>query len=191
MISSYPTLANALFGAFKLTKNADIDKYRYFGYGIGFDEKGYYSHPSGGTGRNVITFRANMSSCVHVENNGKDIIILGKVPIQELGEHSLSVEKMYSINFTKINIKCFLSFHYNGANSYLFVNSTETYKLKAKDSEIVPNNLCLGNVSKDFSAINMKKTVFNGHIYDFSVNYDATDIDVILDIHKYLMKKMT
>ena len=70
-IDSYPTLANALFGAFKLTKNADIDKYRYFGYGIGFDRKGFYSHPSDGTGRNGIIFGGDMSSSVHVDNKGK------------------------------------------------------------------------------------------------------------------------
>ena len=61
--------------------------------------------------------------------------------------------------------------------------------LQQKDSEIVPNNLCLGNVSKDFSASNMKKTGFNGHIYDFSVDYDAIDVDDILEIPKYLIKK--
>ena len=54
---------------------------------------------------------------------------------------------------------------------------------------IVSNNLCSGNVSKDFSASNMKKTGFNGHIYEFSVDYDLTDVDDIKDIHKYLMKK--
>ena len=52
-IDNYPTLTNTLFGAVKLTKKADIDKYRYSGYGIGFDRKGFYSHPSGGTGKNV------------------------------------------------------------------------------------------------------------------------------------------
>ena len=79
--------------------------------------------------------------------------------------------------------------HYNGANSYLFVNGTEIYKFKAKDSEIVASPLCLGNISKDWSTDNMKKTGFNGYIYDFSVGYDATDVDDIKDIHKYLMKK--
>ena len=80
--------------------------------------------------------------------------------------------------------------HYNGANSYLFVNGTEIYKFKAKDSEIVPIPLCLGNISKDWSLDNMKKkTGFNGYFYDFNVDYDATDVDVILDIQKYLMKK--
>ena len=82
-----------------------------------------------------------------------------------------------------------LKLAYNGANSYLFVNGTEIHKFTAKYSEIVPNNLCLGNVSKDFSASNMKKTGFNGYIYDFSVDYDSIDVDDIKNIHKYLMKK--
>ena len=128
------------------------------------------------------------SSSVHV-NKGKDILILGKAPTQGLGKHSLSAEKIYSINFTRINTKFCLSLHYHGAKSYLFVNGTEIHKFKAKDPEIVPNNLFLGNASKDFSASNMKKTEFNGHICDFSVDYDA--INNISDIHKYLMKKMT
>ena len=79
--------------------------------------------------------------------------------------------------------------HYNGANSYLFVNGDGIYSLKAKYSEIVPTPLCLGNVSKDWSVDNMKKTGFNGYVYDFSVDYDAIAVDDILDIHKYLMKK--
>ena len=54
---------------------------------------------------------------------------------------------------------------------------------------IVPNNLYLGNVSKDFSASNMKKTGFNSYIFDFSVDYNSTDVDDIKDLHKYLMKK--
>ena len=66
---------------------------------------------------------------------------------------------MYLINFTKANTKFYLSLHYNGANSYLFSNGTETYKFNAKDSETVPNHLCLGNVSKDFSASNIKNWV--------------------------------
>ena len=96
---------------------------------------------------------------------------------------------MHFINFTKVNTKFCLSLHYNGANSYLFVNGKEIYKFTAKDSMIVPNNLCLGIVSKDFSASNMKKTIFNGYIYDFSVAYDSITVDDILEIHKNLMKK--
>ena len=67
--------------------------------------------------------------------------------------------------------------HYNGAKSYLFVNGIEIHKFTVNDSEIVPNNLCLGNISKDFSASNMKKTGFNGYIYDFSVDYDSIDVE--------------
>ena len=64
---------------------------------------------------------------------------------------------MNSINFIEKNKKFCLSLHYNGANSYLFVNGTEIYKIKAKDSEIVAKPLCLGNTSKDWSTNNMKK----------------------------------
>ena len=69
------------------------------------------------------------------------------------------------------------------------MNGTEIYKFKAKYSEIVATQLCLENISKDWWADNMKKTVFNGYVCDFSVDYDATDVDNIKDIHKYLMKK--
>ena len=78
-------------------------------------------------------------------------------PTQGL-EHTLIAEKMYSINFT-VTTKEIL--HYNEANSCLFVNGTEIYKFKAKDSEIVASLLCLGNISKDWSTDNMKNTGFN------------------------------
>ena len=82
-----------------------------------------------------------------------------------------------------------MSLHYNGANSCLFVNGTEIYKFKAKDSEIVASSLCLGNLSNDWWTDNMKKkTGFNGYVYDFSVDYDAADVDDIKDIHQYLKK---
>ena len=79
--------------------------------------------------------------------------------------------------------------HYNGANSYLFVNGTEIIKFKAKDSEITPCPLCLGNISKDWSVDNMKKTGLKGCYYDFSVDYDAIAVSDILDIPKYLIEK--
>ena len=79
--------------------------------------------------------------------------------------------------------------HYNGANSYLFVNCTEIYKFKAKDSEIVATPLCLANIWKDWSVDKTKKTGLNGYVHDFSFDYDAVAVDEILDIHKHLMKK--
>ena len=101
----------------------------------------------------------------------------------------LSAEKFYSINFTKKNTQFCLSLHYNGANSCLFVNGTEIIKFKAKDSEILAYSLCLGNISKDWTNDNMKKTGFNGYIYEFSTDYNGIAVSDILDIHKYLMKK--
>ena len=71
----------------------------------------------------------------------------------------------------------------------MFVNGVEIIKFKVKDSEIIPNVLCLGNVSKDFSTSNMKKTGLYGTVYDFSVDYGAVLVDNILNIHKYLIKK--
>ena len=82
-----------------MTKNADFDKYGYSGYGIGFDRKSAFSFPGTGFGQNVLLFGADMSSSAHIDNQKKDILVLGKGPIQGL-EHTLTAEKMYSINFT-------------------------------------------------------------------------------------------
>ena len=80
---------------------------------------------------------------------------------------------MDSIDFTKERTKFCLSLHYNGANSYLFVKGKEIYKFTAKDSEIIPYERCLGNISKDWSVDNLKKTGLKGYAYDFSVDYDS------------------
>ena len=97
--SSDPTLENCLFGAVTLTKNTDTDQYGYSVYGIGFDRKSSFSFPGTGLGRNVIIFGVDMSSSTKIDNKKKDILILGKGPTQGL-EHTLTAEKMCSINFT-------------------------------------------------------------------------------------------
>ena len=129
-----------------------------------------------------------MSFFAHIDNKKKDIIVLGKEPTQGL-EHTLSAQKIYTINFTVTKKKLFLSLYYNAANSYLFVNGTEIYKCKVKDSEIVVSLLCFRKISKDWSTVIMKKPGFHGYVYDFSVDHDATDVDDIKDIHKCLIKK--
>ena len=88
-----------LFGAVILVKNADIDKYKYSGYGIGFDRDGIFS-VGNGFGKNVITFGVDMSSSVHVDKKKNDILILGEGPTQGLDYTTLTAEKKYSINFT-------------------------------------------------------------------------------------------
>ena len=178
------------FGAVKITKNSDTDKNKYFGYGIEFDGKGVFSHPTGSFGNNARIFGVDTSSSVQIDNK-KDILIPGKGPTQGLGEHSLTAEKMYLVNFSATKRRFCLSLHFNGANS-LFVNGFEVIKFKAKDSEIIPNLLYLGNLSKDFSASNMKKkTGLYGTGYDFSADYGAISVDGILSIHKYLIKNTT
>ena len=80
--NSDPALKNCLFGAVTLTKNADIEKYGYSGYGIGFDRRSSFSFPGGGFGQNVLIFGADMSSSIHIDNKKKDILVLGKGPTQ-------------------------------------------------------------------------------------------------------------
>ena len=118
----------------------------------------------------------------------KDILVLGKGPTQGL-EQTVTAKKMDSINFTTTNKNFCLTLHYNGANSYLFVNGAEIYKFKAKDSEILVGPICLGNISKDRSVDYMKRTGFTVYVYDFSFDYDPIAVHNIKDIHKYLLKK--
>ena len=97
---------------------------------------------------------------------------------------------MYTINFTKPNKKFVLSLHYNGDNSYLFVNGVEQLKFKTNANEIQKNLLCLGNLSSDWSMTNSTKTGLHGDDYDFSVDYvPVKSVRTIYDIHRYLMKK--
>ena len=130
-----------------MTKNTDIDKYGYSGYRTGFDRRTSFSFPGGGFGQKVFLFGVDMSFSAHNDNKKKAILVLGIGPTQGL-EHTLTAEKMYLINFTVRKKKFYLSLHYNGANSYLFVNGTETCKFKAKDSEIAASLLCLGKSQK-------------------------------------------
>ena len=82
-----------------------------------------------------MIFGVDMSSSTKIDNKKKEILILGKGPTQGLGEHSLSDEKIYSFNFTKVNTKFCLNLHHNGAKSYLFANGTEIHKFTVKDSK--------------------------------------------------------
>ena len=171
-----------------MTKNVDIEKYGYSGYAIGFDRRSSFSFPGSGFGQNVLVFGVDMSSSYHIDSKEKNILVLGKGSTQGL-EHTLTAEKMHSINFTVTNKKICLSLHYNRTNSYLSVNGTEIYKFKAKDSEILVGPIYLGNISKDCLVDNMKRTGFTGYVYDFSVDYEAIAVVDIKNNHKYLMKK--
>ena len=99
-----------------------------------------------------------MNSSVHVDNKNKDVLILVEEPTLGLDDTTLTAEAIYPINFTQANKGFVLSLHYNGSNSFLFINATKIYQFKAKDSEIKDYALCLGNILKDFTINNMKKT---------------------------------
>ena len=93
MYTDDPKLQNSLFGAVKLVKNVDINKYKYSGYSIGFDMKGTFVFPAIGFGRNVTIFGLDMSSSAHIDNKIKSILILGESPTQGLDDTTLTAEK--------------------------------------------------------------------------------------------------
>ena len=167
-------LGNCLFESLKLTKNADPDEHKYSGYGIGFDSRSEFSLPDESYGKNVIIFGVYMSSTVHVDNKRKVILILGKGSTQGLDNTKLTAEAKYLIKFTKSNERFVLSLNCNINDSFLFVNTAKVFQFKAKDSEIKKHDLCLGNVSIDFTIDNMKKKkkrrVLKGGVNFFSVD---------------------
>ena len=111
-----------MFGAVKLTKHPHIDQYKYSEYVIRFDTKGLFSLGDE-IGKNVIIFGVDISSSPSIDNKKKYILVLGKGLTERL-EHMPTAEKVYSIIFTANKNKFCLSLHYNGGNSYLFVNGT-------------------------------------------------------------------
>ena len=182
------SLGNYLFGSVKLTKNDDVDKYKYIGYRIGFDSRSGFLFTDGSFQKIVIISGANMSSSVHIDSKGKDILILDKGAAQGLGDTPLTAEAKNTHKITQLGKRFVLNLHYNGSNSFLFVNDTKIYQFKAKDSEM-KYALCLGNISKDFAIINMKQTGLKGIVNFFSVDFNPIDTNNILDIDKYLMKR--
>ena len=123
------TLGNCLFASVKLTKNPDLDKNKYTGYGIGFDSRSEFLFTDRNYGKNVIIFGADMSSSEHADNKEKDILNLGEEQTQRFDDTTL----------------------------FLFVNATKVYQFKTKNLEIKDYALCLGNISKDFTINNLKK----------------------------------
>ena len=188
-LSDY-TVQNVLFGRVKITKNAiDTSKHKYKGYAICFDEGGAFSKKGINNGRNVLIFGVHESSLVHANNKANNIHVMGDLFVQGINDTTLYAEKIYSQNFTAVNKKFVLSLHYNGDDSYLFVNCKQELKFKAKDDQTVKEILCLGNISDDWTTANAEKTGFWGEIYYFAVDYTSTNIGDIHNVHRYLMKK--
>ena len=191
------TIQNALFGAMEITKNVDISKYNYKGYGICFDEGGTFSHTirednfdQTTATRNVLIFGADMSSSIHKTDKANNIYIMGKDFIQGINDTTIYAEKNFYRNFTDPGKIFVLSLHYNGDDSYLFVNGRQELKFKSKTEHLVKETLCLGNLSDQWTTSESEKPGLYGNIYDFVVDYEAVlGIRPIYDMHRYLMAK--
>ena len=182
------TIQNALFGAIEITENANTSKYKYKGYGICFDESESFSHvrKEGNfnhttLARNVVIFGVDMGSSKHANNKANNYIT-------KINDTTIYAEKMYYRNFTETGKTFILSLHYNGDNSYLFVNGGEELKFKTKTDQIINKNLCLGNLSHYSTKDRSTKTSLYGNIYDFVVDCKAiVGTTTIYDMHRYLM----
>ena len=115
---------------------------------------------------------------------------MGKDFVQGINDTTLYADNVYSQNFTHPSKKFVLSLHYNGNNSYLFVNGKQKLKFKCKTDQLVKENLCLGNLSDQWTRSESEKTGLYGKIYDFVVDYEVINgVKQIYDMHRYLMTK--
>ena len=172
------TIQNALFGAMQITKNAtNNSKNNYKGHGVCFDERSQFDHTitEGGfahttNGRNVLIFGADMSFSAHATNRAKHL--MGEGLTQGINDTTIYVKKKYYRNFTDPGKKFVLSLHYNGDNSYLFVNGRQELKFKCKTDQLVKEKLCIGNLSDQWTTSESEKTGLCGSIYDFVADYE-------------------
>ena len=115
-------ISNCLFGSVELTKNTDLDKYKYSDHSIGFDSRSEFSFTYGITGKYVIIFGADMSLSVDIDNKNEYILILGEIPTQRLDDTTLTAKAKYPITFTQPRKRFVLSLYYNRSHSFLLIN---------------------------------------------------------------------
>ena len=141
-------------------------------------------------GRNVLIFGADMSFSIQRTNRANHIHVMDDGLTQGIHDTTLSVEKKYFRNFTEPNVKFVLSLHYNGDDSYLFVNGRQELKFKSKTDQLVKEKLCIGNLSDQCTASESEKAGLYGNIYDFVVDYEhILGVKAIFYMHRYLMTK--
>ena len=181
----------------KITKNTDYSKNNYTGYSLCFDEggtftrtirEGNFEHTT--AARNVLIFGVDMIFSVHATNRANNIYIMGEALVQGINDTTIYAEKNFYRNFTDTGKKFVLSLHYNGDNSYLFVNSRQVLKFKAKNDQIINEKLCLGNLSSEWTKSESEQTGSYGDIYDFVVDYKSINsVKPIYDMHRHLITK--
>ena len=184
------TIQNVLFGSVEITKNADTSKYNCKGYGICFDEGRTFSKGNINNGQNVLIFGVHESSLVHANNKANNIYVMGDLFVQGINDTALYAEKVYSQNCTQPSKKFLINLHYNGDDSYLFVNGKQELKFKCKTKNLVKEKLSIGNLSDQWTASESEKTGLYGNIYNFVVDYKSINgVKPIYDMHRYLMTK--
>ena len=140
--------------------------------------------------KNVIIFGCDMSFSSHANNRASNIYVLGKDFIQGINGTPIYAKKLCKTDFTQQDKKFVLPLHYNGDDSYLFINGVQQLRFKTKYSEIKRVLLCLGNISTNFSTTNAQKTGLFGNVYVFAVYYvPISGVKTIYDVHRYLMIK--
>ena len=158
-------IQNVLFGAMQITKNAtNNSKNIYKGYGICFDERSQFGHTitedgraHTTNGRNVSIFGVDMSFSAHATNRTNHISLMGDGLTQGINDTTLYVEKNYWRNFTDPGKKFIISLHYNGDESYFFVNGRQELRFKAKTDQLVKGKLCIGNLSDQWTTSESEK----------------------------------
>ena len=137
--------------------------------------------------RNVIIFGVDTSFSKHANNKRSNIYVMGKDYVQRINDTTIYAEKMY---YKFVYHKFVLSLHYNGNNSYLYVNGNQELKFKAKTDQLGKEKLCSGNLSDQWTTSESEKTGVYGKIYDFIVDYEQiAGSTTILDMHRYLITK--
>ena len=132
----------------------------------------------------------SMSFSIHRTNRANHIYVMGDGFTQGIHDTTLYVEKKYYRNFTEPDVKFVQSLHYNGDDSYLFVNSRQESKFKCKTDQLVKEKLCIGNLNDQWTTSESEKTGLYGNIYDFVVDYEQIlGVKPIYDMHRYLMTK--
>ena len=159
----------------------------YSGYRIVFDTTDSWSFDNDAA-RNVIIFGVNISSSSHADSHENNFVVLGEGPNFRVNGRFGSPEKKFSINFSEANTKFCWSVHYNGDNSYVFVNGKEIFRFKASN-KTCNFQFCLGNISNGFSATESREVSLNRNVYDFSVDDNSIDKSDMLNTHRYLTIK--
>ena len=190
------TARNRLFDAVKITRKRNTSIFKYVGYGIFFDEGSNFSFGNRINTKNVIILGCAATNSLHANNKKNNIIVLGKDFIQGLAtdgsRNTIYADKIYMTNMTEPNKRFVLSLHYNGNNSYLFVNGKEELQFKSQSftGAMKSQLFCVGKFSINWVSTENPKTILYGNVHDLAIDYEPlSDIKTIYDIHRYLMKK--